>query len=104
MVPPSYLNICSPWNAAIMKQCDVRTSGRDGQLVAALHPGVVDSVSGVKQVKAENCVGPVLILTVQCGVWSVGGAGATCPGWKLVVASTGSGHQEPRSHGSLQLS
>ena len=51
-----------------MKQCDVRTSGRDGQLVAALHPGVVDSVSGVKQVKAENCVGPVLILTVQCGV------------------------------------
>ena len=48
-----------------MKQCDVRTSGRDGQLVAALHPGVVDSVSGVKQVKAENCVGPVLILTVQ---------------------------------------
>ena len=64
----SYLNICSPWNAAIMKRCDVRTSGRDGQLVAALHPGVVDSVSGVKQVKAENCVGPVLILTVQCGV------------------------------------
>ena len=38
------------------------------QLVATLHPGVVDSVSGVKQVKAENCVGPVLILTVQCGV------------------------------------